>query len=304
MVPAQLDEARSIGEAVTGLTLNVEEASEVVGKLESLHTGMEAGGIEIRFWLGTVIRQIGTERGKNTVSKIAQQTGVAETTLRIARRFADKFDGDVGRMREWVRSHVRSGKKANWQAVIDLTGANRNPKVLGPKKLLKRLMNSVERSAADLQAANAAIQSLPEDQREKWTDQVNGAATLMIEDAGQFINNVPVLEGMGSLESSSMFDSAPRDRAYLNWLHNFPCPIKGTIPVDAHHSEGLRGMGQKASDFGAIPLSHDLHMEYHRIGHEGFEKKYNISMMELTLNYLHRYITGQWLTLHHLPEPI
>ena len=32
-----------------------------------------------------------------------------------------------------------------------------------------------------------------------------------------------------------------------------------------------------------------------------YRELYNVDMMELALNYLHRYITGQWLTLQHLP---
>lgn len=304
MIPTQLETARNIGYDLVTSECDYDSIADGVRRLESLHSGMEASNIEIRFWLGILIRTLGTERGKGTIKKLSDDTGVAETTLRIARRFADHFEGDVERMRTWVRNHVKSGKKANWQAVIDLTRANRDPKVLGPNVLIKRLLASVERSAEDLQAANEIIKGLPENEQESWSGQLMGVATILSEEAREFSRYLPSMDSLGSLQTTDMFQSAPRSSDYLAWLHHFPCPINGTLPVDAHHASGTRGGGQKASDYGAIPLDHELHMEYHNIGRESFEKKYNVDMEELTLNYLHRYITGQWLTLQHLPEPI
>lgn len=303
MIPVQLDEAREISKGIQD-GMDYQEAARIASRLESLHTGMEAGGIEIRFWLGVLVKSIGTERGKGTIARLSKEKRIPETTLRIARRFAEKFDGDPDRMRDWVKNHVKSGKKANWQAVIDLTRANKNPRVLGAKPLIRRLMASVERSAHDLQKANEVIAALPEEEREHWENQVQGVASLLVEDATEFSNNVPIIEGMGKVGPSDMFFQPARSDDYKEWIHKFPCVIKGTLPVDGHHAVGERGMGEKASDYGMVPLSHELHMELHDIGIVKFELKYNINFKELALNYLHRYITGQWITLLHLPEPI
>lgn len=300
MIPQQLDSARKLVESLP-TTMGYTDAGKLINKLEKLHTGVEASAIEIRFHVGNVIRSIGTERGKGTISKISKEYRISETTLRISRRFADHFDGNVDRMREWVRSQAKNSK-LNWQAVVDLTRANRDPRVLGPGRLLKRLTASVERSARDLEAANEVIQTLPEKEREEWKSQFTGVAVALVEESTLMRDETaPVLEGMNE---GGLFFRPIKDKKYKAWIHECPCPIKGTIPVDMHHVIGLRGMGEKASDFGAVPLDHELHMEYHNIGHETFEKKYNVNFLELAYNYFHRYITGQWLTLTHLPEPI
>jgi hypothetical protein len=295
-IPIQLHEARSI--AVTDIE-SFDQACEVARKLESLHDGMEASNLEIRFYLGRVISVIGTERGKGTVDMMAEKTGISSTTLRIARRFSDHFNGDVERMRQWVRNHKHNGHKVNWQAVIDLTRANRDAKVLGPEKMIRRLVGSVERSVRDLEAANEAISLLPESEQTDWKDQLIGAATKLYEESSEFRNHsVPVIE-----EGGTLFFRPIRSTEYLEWIRTMPCVITGSFPVDAHHAVGKHGRGEKASDFGVIPLARELHMEYHDKGREYFENKYNVDITELVLNYLHRYITGQWLTLTHLPTP-
>lgn len=296
-IPIQLEEARNLTFELPD-ELTYEEAGPLAQKLESLHTGMEGSAIEIRFWLGKVVRAIGTERGKGTVSRLSKEYGIAETTIRIARRFADHFEGSVDRMREWARNHVKSGKKLNWQAVIDLTRANRDPRVLGSNALMKRLLASVERSVRDMEAVNELMSQMSEESAEHWGSQVDGVRIKLLDEArelGGFLMTA-------SENPDSLYFTPPRSKSYKDWLHLQPCCIHGTLPVDMHHAVGLRGMGQKASDFGAIPLSHDLHMEYHNIGEQSFEKKYNVSMLELAYNYLHKYLTGQWITLTHLPD--
>ncbi len=253
MIPTQLERARD-------LTLDIPEdfdtACMVVRKLEGLHTNVEASGIEIRFHLGRIVRSIGTERGKGTIDKMSEETGVAATTLRIARRFADKFDGDVERMRDWARNHKSSGHKLNWQAVIDLTAANRDPNVLGPTRLIKRLLASIERSVADLTAAGEAIHALPEEDKQHWLDQLEGVANLLVDEATDFRHQtLPVLSGMEVANEGGLFFQPARSRDYLDWLHDYPCAITGTTPVDCPPCRGRTRNGTESIRLRRYPTS-------------------------------------------------
>lgn len=49
-------------------------------------------------------------------------------------------------------------------------------------------------------------------------------------------------------------------RAHLGRVRSLPCGLCGdTGPTYAHHIREGQGMGQKASDYLAIPLCHDCH---------------------------------------------
>lgn len=67
-----------------------------------------------------------------------------------------------------------------------------------------------------------------------------------------------------------------RDKTYGRFIHeNVACCITGdTQTVDGHHIKN-EGYGTvKAPDYMQAALSHDLHMELHRIGCEAFESKH------------------------------
>ena len=68
----------------------------------------------------------------------------------------------------------------------------------------------------------------------------------------------------------------------------------GTLIEAAHtNALGRRGMGQKTSDFSAIPLCSGHHREspdsYHRLGEQGFLHKHGISLKELVLRLQSRF---------------
>lgn len=62
------------------------------------------------------------------------------------------------------------------------------------------------------------------------------------------------------------------DADHLKWLRNLECPIyPGLRPIEAHHllrADETRGMGRKAADKYAIPLSAKAHRELHAHGDE------------------------------------
>ena len=59
------------------------------------------------------------------------------------------------------------------------------------------------------------------------------------------------------------------DAAHLEYIRRLPCCVSLAVPCgEAHHLQqtGERGMGQRSTDKWAVPLTHALHMELHRLG--------------------------------------
>ena len=87
-----------------------------------------------------------------------------------------------------------------------------------------------------------------------------------------------------------------RDKQYLDWIREQPCAICEQRPVEAAHV-GLRGMGQKCSDYEAIPLCPDCHRigehSHHVLG-KYFWSHYGIDRDILMLYYREKYGEEAW----------
>ena len=60
----------------------------------------------------------------------------------------------------------------------------------------------------------------------------------------------------------------PRDRLYLAWIRTLPCIVCGADRgIEASHT-GPHGLGQKSSDYSAIPLC----IRHHRSGNDSYHK--------------------------------
>jgi hypothetical protein len=73
-----------------------------------------------------------------------------------------------------------------------------------------------------------------------------------------------------------------RNLQYLAWIRSQPCLICGSRwGVEASHT-GPRGLGQKSSDFSAIPLCHKHHRtgedSYHKLGARRFAQVHNLDI--------------------------
>lgn len=80
---------------------------------------------------------------------------------------------------------------------------------------------------------------------------------------------------------------------YKDWIRDQICCVSGYQgeSIDPHHVIGYswltgKGMGKKGSDLSCIPLRHDLHNELHNMGWVSFEKKYNISQIEVVVKMI------------------
>ena len=72
-----------------------------------------------------------------------------------------------------------------------------------------------------------------------------------------------------------------RSRSYLDWIRSLGCVICGRKAQAAH--TGSHGLAAKASDYSAIPLCAEHHLEvfdgsYHRLGRIAFELRYGLSI--------------------------
>jgi len=78
-----------------------------------------------------------------------------------------------------------------------------------------------------------------------------------------------------------------RDPRYLAWIRTLPCVVCGsTRGIEASHT-GPHGLGQKSSDFSAIPLCYRHHRtgrdSYHRLGPRKFTQTHNLNIPAIVL---------------------
>ena len=91
-----------------------------------------------------------------------------------------------------------------------------------------------------------------------------------------------------------------RSPEYLAWIRTLGCAVcsrvnSGGTAIEAAHTNALsaRGIGQKTTDFSAIPLCTDHHREardsYHRLGEQRFAQDRRIDLKELALRLQNRF---------------
>ena len=81
-----------------------------------------------------------------------------------------------------------------------------------------------------------------------------------------------------------------RDPEYLRFVRSFPCLVcRQAWRIEAHHF-GSKGIGQKPSDFNAVPLCRKHHREAHQLGPVRFQEQHRLDIPSLVvqLNELYR----------------
>jgi hypothetical protein len=76
-----------------------------------------------------------------------------------------------------------------------------------------------------------------------------------------------------------------RDPMYLAWIRTLACVVCGsTRGIEASHT-GPHGLGQKSSDFSAIPLCYKHHRtgkdSYHRLGPQKFAQTHDLDILKI-----------------------
>ena len=91
-----------------------------------------------------------------------------------------------------------------------------------------------------------------------------------------------------------------RSSDYLAWIRTLGCAVCSRVSgratvIEAAHTNALgpRGLGQKTTDFSAIPLCAAHHREnpdsYHVLGEVGFSHKHRIDLKDLVLRLQSRF---------------
>jgi hypothetical protein len=83
------------------------------------------------------------------------------------------------------------------------------------------------------------------------------------------------------------------DPDYLAWLRTQPCCLCGRTPADAahlrvgsiNHDKRDTGMGERSSDFWALPLCRDHHQQQHSMNELEFWASYGIDPFALAMRY-------------------
>lgn len=254
--------------------LHVDEAIERLSALEGEVNHHQHAVMNLRWSQGEIVFKTKIVRGENTMEKLSEATGVHENTLRECRRLYEKFKGDHELYEEWL---AEDGGTRRWYEVQNLIRSNSDTTVLTPERLKSRMLSRIEKTAMDLQKLNEEFPDDPE---------VEGVAAAVIEEYQHFARTI------------RRFDeddpATPRSETYMEFIRRCPCAVRQTYGVEPHHT-ATGGTGMKGSDLSCIPLDPDLHREYHDIGKESFEKKYDVSMASLVAEYQHRFMTGTWL---------
>lgn len=86
-----------------------------------------------------------------------------------------------------------------------------------------------------------------------------------------------------------------KNKKYTDWVKSQPSCISCRPADDPHHIKG-RGYGGtgKRSDILTIPLTRDEHTEFHNIGWETWEKKYNVDQRDLVLDTINLATNAGW----------
>jgi len=85
-------------------------------------------------------------------------------------------------------------------------------------------------------------------------------------------------------------------KAYLGWIAKQRCIISGK-PCEQIHHVIYKSAGNNASDIFCVPLTAELHAEYHKLGREGFEEKHSINMETVVSSFLERFCSEHGVNL-------
>lgn len=84
---------------------------------------------------------------------------------------------------------------------------------------------------------------------------------------------------------------AKKDAVYLKWLHELPCLVTGTRPVeachvsyaDARYGKRERGKSEKADDRWAVPLCAAEHRRQHTMDERSYWRSVGIDPLQVAL---------------------
>lgn len=258
----------------------------LIGEIQKEIEALEDYMLRLRWSLGFVIKH--TDRPYGTSGKIIEeiirelweryQINVSRSLLYECQRLYVAFAGDFSAFLQWIAEQkTLLGRPVYWSDIQRLIlGGRNNPDVIGQEEADERDYRDAERG---IEAIERIITNALRGNEE---------AQGVIEGIRQSVAGLLIL--------SSGLPATPRSEEYLAFVRSHPCAVCKK-PADSHHAFGRRGIGSKSSDYTCVPLCRGHHAELHKSGRRPFERDYDIDLVEVAFNLLHRYLTGAWATM-------
>lgn len=263
---------------------NIEvELGDIVRSLKKLEAQINLKGegiVRLRFEQGCLLKDVvgATKYGDGAVERIAGETGINESTLRIAYGLAKFFHFRETSLDKKIKELKEAGKSISYNYFRAMLQENRNPELHGsPEKHKDHLLKKVESAG---QALREASDQYPND------DEVRGTAVAFVEVIEETDFDLIGDRGTSGVRKGRRWQC----EEYLRYVREHKCCVSKQYPVEAHHLI-YRSRGGQASDLFAVPLSRELHQEYHSIGHSAFVEKYNIDFNAIVTQLIEGFIT-------------
>lgn len=264
MITGRKPTIQSFEDAVLEITKLQHEANVCLGTIREKGKDL----IRVRFRQGQIVSialRNGTW-GDRVVPKLAQSTGINETTLFECRRFFElpEFHESPQVLEKWIEDTEERKGTVNWtycrnlvhKALSEHQPEEAAAKLEKQKQELERKAQKLEQDAEDLQQ-RAANMPVSEDSQ----DEALGVAMKAQEVAGD-VRSLP-FEKPVRVEN-------PR---YLAFVRSHPCLICSGHADPHHIIPG--GMGTKAPDYHTVPLCRTHHNELHNTGAQTFWQRYS-----------------------------
>ncbi len=265
----------------------LEEAIDLIHRIQLQIQSLEDYRLKLKWWMGCILAH--TDRTDCSREQLVEEVAdrlrtkhgirAGRTVLLRCLKLYTVLNGDYKCYLEWIEARKRLfARPVYWYDVVnDLLGGKNNPAVIGREAA----------DQADFRDAELAIEALERVivRASEGSEEAQG----VVEGIRQSMVGLMLLAG-GSKRTA-------RSRAYLEFVASCGCFVCGR-PAEPHHALGQRGTGIKPSDFGCVPLCRLHHRQLHQSGFRHFERFHGVMLTEVALNLLHRFVTGNWLTMH------
>lgn len=262
--------------------MNIEvHLGNAIRDIKNLENQIHKKGEEIvwlRFYQGCKLNGIvgNTEYGESVVSRIANESGVNESTLRVAYGVAKFFNFNEELLQSKINELKNAGKSIGYNYFRAALQGHKNPEVHGSEEKYKEhLLSKVEDT---LTLLNEALEKFPDD------EEVKGVTLKVYETLDGF----DIIGNRGT--SGTKRGGRWQCEEYLRYVREHKCCITGEHPVEAHHLI-YKSRGGQASDLFAVPMSSEIHKEYHSLGHKKFVEKYGVDFNAIVTQLIEGFIS-------------
>lgn len=255
------------------MSTNIEvQIGDIVRSLKKLERQVSDSGekiVRLKMEQGCLLKDVvgSAKYGEGAVERIANESGIMESTLRIAYGHAKRFNFKTALLDKEIEKLKEAGKHISFNYFRAALKPEVNPDLHGGEEKHKNyLLSKVERAGTDLQTA---ADHYPH------SKQVQGAAVAIAETIQEAEFKIFDPE---KTAGTIIKGEAWRSPKYAAFVRKQPCCVSGaTKGIEAHHPK-YRSSGAQSSDFYLIPLAKEFHDEWHKLGTKKFIEKYGLRM--------------------------